>query len=122
MKSILINFGPITDKQRYTMSYYTAKPLHTCTLYALKKVASEGPFLVYLVFMVVSRVSAHVFQGAAVTVVASIQTGVWIRWTGMMEWNSGIDWTGKVEWNEPQYTHNSQLKSQSYCKPTFCSS
>ena len=24
--------------------------------------------------------------------------GVWIRWTGMVEWNGGMDWTG-LEWN-----------------------
>ena len=24
--------------------------------------------------------------------------GVWIRWTGTVEWNGGMDWTG-LEWN-----------------------
>ena len=25
-------------------------------------------------------------------------TGVWIRWTGMVEWIGGLDWT-EMEWN-----------------------
>ena len=24
--------------------------------------------------------------------------GVWIQWTGTVEWNGGMDWTG-LEWN-----------------------
>ena len=24
--------------------------------------------------------------------------GVWIRWTGTVEWNGGMDWTG-MDWN-----------------------
>ena len=26
-------------------------------------------------------------------------SGVWIRWTGTVEWNGGMDWTG-MEWND----------------------
>ena len=36
-----------------------------------------------------------------------------------MEWNGGMDWTGMVGWNggKIEHTHNSRIKSQSYCKP-----
>ena len=27
-----------------------------------------------------------------------LSPGVWIRWTGTLEWNGGMDWTG-MEWN-----------------------
>ena len=29
----------------------------------------------------------------------SVIRGVWIRWTGTVEWNGGMDWTG-MEWND----------------------
>ena len=32
------------------------------------------------------------------TVMINSLMGVWIRWTGTVEWNGGMDWTG-LDWN-----------------------
>ena len=38
--------------------------------------------------------------------------GVWIRWTGTVEWNGGMDWTG-MEWNDQRNV------ALSWASPTF---
>ena len=41
----------------------------------------------------------HSLIAIDMTGAALVDMGVWIRWTGTMEWNGGMDWTGTVEWN-----------------------
>ena len=43
--------------------------------------------------------------------------GVWIRWTGTMEWNGGMDWTGTVEWNGMECGKQLSIKAHAHTVP-----
>ena len=50
------------------------------------------------VYVVLRAVPMRVDMSRLIISRTAYSTGVWIWWTGTVEWNGGLDWTG-MEWN-----------------------